>query len=357
MQLCVLGLNHKSASLSLRDRVTSRAFKLFKNRRWANFEDATVLIATCNRCELYFISPKGKIDTQKYLRLLLGEEYSLEEASHFYFYQDIEALYHLHRVCCGLDSAVIGETEILGQIKRAFSTAIAQQNFPHFLHFAFEKTLHSAKRFRLSHLRSPLTPTLQQNVLEEIRVFFPNLNPSILLIGASATNENLLYYLSHHGFTNLSLIHRSQTHRSESIQRNFPQVSHLPWGLRFSWPDFHVILIATKAPKTLDAFTQDFIYKVQTKAKHPRLLIDMSVPRNIPAHTTIPASRILNIDDLLNDTNTHKIDPKLEQISRECVRNIWLLWLKKCAKRQRWMEIQNIYLCLENDDTYSMGQI
>jgi glutamyl-tRNA reductase len=125
--LYVIGLNHQSASLDLREQVsiapTAYPHVLKKAQKKLN-EGSLVLLSTCNRTELYLSLPKALFSKEMFTQLL---ELPLEiPPTHLYLYREEEAVAHLFRVVSGINSMIIGENQIVGQVKHAFSIALDQ---------------------------------------------------------------------------------------------------------------------------------------------------------------------------------------------------------------------------------------
>ena len=149
MKLLVLGLNHKTASVELREQLAvgqsdlvSRAQDL-KLRHGLN---EIVLLSTCNRVEIY-ATPGRQLDrASSLLQLFFGDPRDL--SSHTYFYEDAEAARHLFRVAAGLDSMVFGETEITGQVKKAYEMARGAQLTSSILNRVFQNAFQVVKEVR-----------------------------------------------------------------------------------------------------------------------------------------------------------------------------------------------------------------
>ena len=146
MQIGVIGVNHKSANLELRESLTDAFQRLFQNEIPSPLSLPPVLISTCNRTELYFVCsqlPEAHTKLLQSIRSFIHKEF--EHALYSYFGK--EAFLHLVRVTTGLDSAILGETEIQGQIKKDYEKS-CQSPLPKELHFAFQKALKIGKQVR-----------------------------------------------------------------------------------------------------------------------------------------------------------------------------------------------------------------
>jgi glutamyl-tRNA reductase len=251
MRLGVIGINHKVATLEMREQVAARGCS----------EVSSVLLSTCNRTEVYF-SCNDLAETQRRLLEHFGG------GQEFYTFFGHDAFLHLARVAVGLDSALLFETEIQGQVKRGYEARM--NRLPSHIHFAFQKALRIGKQVRGEFpIRSP---DLAEAVARQVT------GGRVLLVGASRTNRQVAQAL---------------WGRDLTICNRTPERAHqfglsvLPWRQLERWREFDVVICATSAGRPL--LTGD--------AGKVQLLIDLSVPRNID-----PAlgeqTRLLNIQQL-----------------------------------------------------------
>ncbi len=290
MQVGVIGVNHKSALLPLRE-----AFALACLRRWGgelplHGPITYLLLSTCNRSELYF-SSEDLVATHTYFLHLLRQEMEYEFEHAVYSYFGYECFFHLACVASGIDSAIVGETEIQGQVRRAYELASTSRPLSKPVHFMFQKCLKISKEVRNSHTLFPLSKALEASVFNAAFSHLPDLNKaSVLFIGDSSVNHKILSYFKRWGITHLHLCNRSNSSAKESAKRE--EIEYLPWEKRGLWPHFDLVIIATKSPHYL-------LTEVPTSLRHPVVLLDLSLPRNVdPRMGEHPGITLLNIDDL-----------------------------------------------------------
>lgn len=286
MQVGILGINHKSASLSLREKLAKACEKRLHPGRSIHLDCSYILLSTCNRTELYFSSP-DLAQTHTYLLEILRYEVEEEFEHHIYSYFGRDCFYHLACVTTGLDSAMLGETEIQGQVKKAYQSASLNLLSPP-LHFMFQKCLKIGKDIRsLAYYRDEL-PTIEEAVYQAGRVQLGDLSTrEILFIGVSEINCKVFLHLRKQGVKSATFCNRT----AEKVTSLGLGTFNLPWEQLHEWPRYDLIICATKSPHFL-------IHKEIQPLKHT-VLIDLSVPRNIdPALSRQKNISLFNIDQL-----------------------------------------------------------
>jgi glutamyl-tRNA reductase len=149
MKLFVAGVSHKTAPVEVREQLAvqrNALVDLAHYLKWFGYIDEIVLLSTCNRVEIYGTTRRTDCDIKSLLQLLCSEPRDL--APHTYFYQNADAARHLLRVAAGLDSMVLGETEITGQIKNAYETAREAGLTGPVLNRLFQKAFQTTKEIR-----------------------------------------------------------------------------------------------------------------------------------------------------------------------------------------------------------------
>lgn len=295
----VIGLNHKTASLEVREALCNAARNV---QQLTLFQEKMKLckISTCNRTEIYF-SSKNLSDDHHTLLSLLRRQVNLDFQQSLYTFFGRDCLSHLTYVICGLDSMKEGETEIQGQVKRAYAQAHAAQTLNTDLHFAFQKALRLGKLVRSNFNLGSCIP-LERSITTSL-ISHANKQSSILFVGASHTNQRIIRHLASIGYENLYLVNRTLKHKNI-------QARVLPWTALRSWSDFNVVICATTSPEPL--------IHLEDANTGKQLLIDLSVPRNIdPRLASIEGKTLYNIDTLyqsLASQNCEKAEPQYRRI-------------------------------------------
>ncbi|MBN4067183.1 glutamyl-tRNA reductase [Simkania negevensis] len=290
MQIAVLGINHKFAALEVREHFAKLCHYYIRNQQ--DFLYPSVILSTCNRTEIYYsASDLSKAGDE--LHQLLSTPLYNNFYNTTYFFTGPDCFTHLAHVITGMDSAIIGETEIQGQVKKAYLIATANTSLPHELHYLFQKCMRIGKQIRSQLLLGKGGLSLEQALLDLWQLTFGSASVHrILFIGASEINHKMIQFFKLNQVPNVSLCNRSFEKTEAFAQDN--EIHPLPWHAARQWPDYDMVVFGTKYPDYL-ATPKDCIGSTTRK----RLLIDLSVPRNVdPALGNVPNVSLYNIDDM-----------------------------------------------------------
>ncbi len=300
MKFFVVGLSHKTTPVELREQLAVSLSDLVSRARHVKrFEglDEIVLLSTCNRVEIYATAPGQRGRTSSLLRSLCVEPRDLRPNT--YIHEDFEAARHLFRVAAGLDSMVLGETEITGQVKKAYEVALGAQLTGTTLNRVFQKAFQVAKEIR-THTGIGRGAASVGGVAVELaeRIFHHDLSrQSILIIGAGHIGETCVRHLAKKG-AGLILVANRSFERATELAAEF-----VGRAVRFedcltAMADADIVVASTGCPRT-------FLRRATVEAvmvrrwNRPLILIDMSVPRNIDAEVQrLDNVYLYNIDDL-----------------------------------------------------------
>jgi glutamyl-tRNA reductase len=287
MQVGVVGINHKLAEVHLREIIAKACQKHFAIGNPLSHQESYVLLLTCNRAEIYFSSDELAETHQKILELLREEvEEDFEQKCYSFFGKD--CFYHLAKVTSGLDSAILAESEIQGQVKTSYEQGQNLRTLSSELHFLFQKCLKIGKEVRTSCFITKSLPDLEHAILHSAYQFFKQISlPSPLFIGLSEINLKIAAFLRQQGISKLTFCSR----RANSCDLD---VDFIAWDtLQSRWRDFNWIISASKSPSYVIT-NQSLITETE-----PKLLIDLAVPRNIDPNLQMPSDwQLLNIDRL-----------------------------------------------------------
>lgn len=300
MQVGIVGINHKLADLKLREQLAKICQKRFGPGIFAHLDHSFVLLTTCNRTEVYFSSP-DLAETHAYILNTLKQniEGDYEQKLYSFFQKDCFA--HLARVTSGLDSAIIFETEIQGQVKIAYEKACLAGFLPKDLHFLFQKSLHVGKKVRSKVSLEQTIPGLEQAIYQTGQHHFKNKpHPTILFVGASDINLKILGYLKANGLQNISLCNRTEV-RAHHFAKKY-QIRSVDWDALTSWHQYDWVIFGTKSPEYLISHPT-FI----DEAGSQKLIIDLCVPRNVdPMIGCASNITLVNIDQINRMLNYRK---------------------------------------------------
>jgi glutamyl-tRNA reductase len=303
MPILVLGLSHHTAPVTLRERFAlaeARVPATLEQLRESGLVDEAVILSTCNRVELYASTsgdPKNTfeelIDTLRnlhdYRDPLTDEIYKLAEP------QSVE---HLFKVACGLDSMVLGETEILGQLKKAYDLALQHNHTGPRLNKAFQRAFNVAKQIRTEtniQRGSISVPSVAVELAEKI---FSSLDHrQVMVVGAGEMSEKAARALLSRGARSIIVSNRSFD-RAQALATELggSAVHFEDWANQFERID--IVISSTSAPHyVLDRAKLEPLMKL--RRNRPLLLIDIAVPRDInPEVNLLENVYLYNIDDL-----------------------------------------------------------
>ncbi len=301
MALLTLGINHRTAPLELRERVAfmpERMAEAFAELRATTGASEAAILSTCNRTELYLA---GDDDcAQAVLRWLSGfhglEVAELESA--FYIYRDSEAVRHMMRVASGLDSMVLGEPQILGQLKDAYTLAREHGASGVFLSRLFEQSFTVAKRVRTQTAigENPVSVAYAA-VRMASHIFADMSNNTALLIGAGQTIELVARHLADAGVKHFLVanrtLERAQTLAEARGGRGIT-LAEIPGVLA----NVDIIISSTASP--LPILGKGAVERALRKRKHrPFFMVDIAVPRDIePEVASLADVYLYTVDDL-----------------------------------------------------------
>lgn len=311
MRVGVIGINYRLADLKLREMFAKVCHLRFKPSAMTHFDHPLVTLSTCNRMEVYF-SSEVLAETHSYLLNVLRD--NLEEAPEtfdqkLYSYFGIDCFQHLSRVTAGLDSAIVAETEIQGQVKAAYEESATHLSLPSELHFIFQKALTIGKRIRNELPMGRGMPDIEHAILATGTGLFPHAqNAKILFIGASDINTKIISFLISKNIRNITICNRTYSSAQEVAKKY--SIATLNWENVFHWHTYDWIIFGTKATDRL------ITKKNLPHLTEQKLIIDLSVPMNVdPALGKEQAITLLNIDEInhLLESRRQKMATILEQ--------------------------------------------
>jgi glutamyl-tRNA reductase len=305
MSLIVIGLSHRSAPVELRERFAfseSNIPDALKQLREFGLVTEGVVLSTCNRVEIYAATALAPEEAFAKIRKFLIEHHAYDGAlgDELYTFAEPESLHHLFKVAAGLDSMVIGETEIFGQLKKAYDLAFQHKHTGARLNKAFQRAFNVAKHIRTeTNIQRGSVSVMSAAVELAEKIFTTLTEHEVLVIGAGETSEKTARALQSRGVKKITVTNRSPE-RAQALAAELGQgTGTVPWEY---WPEeferIDIAVSSTAAPHhILDRAKLEPLMK---RRKHrPLLLIDIAVPRDIdPAVGEIDNVYLYNVDDL-----------------------------------------------------------
>ena len=300
----IVGINHETAPLEIREKLvfTEEDGKHFLEKLELLLPNTkAVLVSTCNRTEIYFFmeSSCAASHNRKIISVIINyRDLNQEVESNFYSYSDYDAVNHLFRVAAGLDSMILGENQILGQLKQAYRISSGINMTGTVLNRLFHKSFEAGKRTRSETDINKGASSVGYAAVELAHKVFGELeNNPVLLIGAGETGELVLKCLKERGSKSITIMNRTME-KAEDLAKKFnantKDFNHLKDALIQS----DIVITSTSAGKQL--LSKELVSEIEKKRKKKLfLLIDLSVPRNIDdAVRDIRNTFLFNMDDL-----------------------------------------------------------
>jgi glutamyl-tRNA reductase len=303
MMLTLVGMNHRSAPLDLRERacfaeadVPDALARLRASTRAAE----ALIVATCNRVEILTRTDSGPGMAGK-IRAFLAAERGLSESTidrHVYVHEGPAAVRHIFSVACGLDSIVLGEPQILGQMKRAYATAREAKSTGPVLDRLLQHALASARRVRTATGISRHAISVAYVATHLARTIFDGLEGrSALLIGAGKMTELAAKHLTSQGLSDLTV-----TNRTYAKAGTLAAALH---GVAVPWDELGRELTRVDIVLTGTGAAAPVVTKAEVKAAlpgrrgRPLFIVDIAVPRDVePSVHELPGVYLYDVDDL-----------------------------------------------------------
>jgi glutamyl-tRNA reductase len=304
MEIVLVGLNHRTAPLDVRERVS---FTLEQARRAADelrsrgLLEESLVLSTCNRSEIYGVPPETSHECAPGLSSFLSEFHSVRpDVLNGFLYQhyDRSAVRHLFRVSAGLDSLLLGESEILGQVREAYRFAHEQGATGPVLNRLFQGALETGKRVRTeTELGARPMSVAAAGVKLAERIFGKLADRTALVLGAGTISEQVVSTLRDRGVAHLFVMNRSRE-RAETLAQQFG-------GRVLDWGNWETALLAPDVVVTSVSAEEPILSRkvleqaMAARSNRALFLMDLGVPRNVePAAAALYNLYIYNVDDL-----------------------------------------------------------
>lgn len=313
IQLRCLGLNYRTAPVAVRERfAVPRSGLVQRNSALVTLPGVQecVLLSTCNRTEIYYWTESPELAHKNIMAHCFGGgELSESLSACFYDFYGKSALEHLARVAAGLDSMVVGETEIFGQLKEAYRAAQEAGSTSSAANRTFQRVFSVGKKVR-TETQVTSGPTSLGAVAVQLagRALGNLAGANVLVVGAGEIARSTAQSLRSRGAESIFVANRSYDRAVALAEQVGGKV------IRFSeWVPYleqiDIVIVSTAAP--VYVVTSEVLNSVLTARLHrPLFLIDLSVPRNIdPACAALPNVHVYDIDDMqgiVSDTHTRR---------------------------------------------------
>ena len=310
MNILVVGLNHKTADVDIRERLTFNGQKLEEGlRRIKTLPDVkeAVILSTCNRVEIYTVVSSAAAAHES-IKNFISEFHGIDRSAletTLYAYEGINAVRHIFRVAASLDSMIVGEPQILGQIKDAFEFSLRKKATGILLNKLMKKTISVAKRIRTETKIAENAVSISFAAVELAKKIFTDLSSkSFMLLGAGDMAELAARHLANSGVRDVIVANRTYETGCE-LAKEFN-------GRAVRFEDFmhemvhtDIVICSTGASKYV--LMKEQMQKVMKERRQkPVFIIDISVPRNIdPEINNIDNVYLYDVDDLQGVVDTN----------------------------------------------------
>jgi len=336
-----LGMNHETAPVALRECLAKEpghtATALATMRELQSIREG-LFLTTCNRVEALYTCDQPEEAYRSVISLLAGlggiPEHTF--SSHVYVYEDMEAVRHIFRVTSSLDSMMVGEPQILGQIKDAYYQATREKTSGVVLNRLMHKAFHVAKRVRTETGVSDAAVSISYAAVELAKKIFHDLSGrSVLLIGAGEMAELAARHLLSHGVTSMIVANRTF--------RRAVQVAESFHGRPVSFDEIGAQLVEVDIVITSTASTEYVIEYEQVKSSlrrrrnRPLFFIDIAVPRDVePRVNDLGNVYVYDIDDLKGVVEINMAHRKEEAVKAERIVQ------EEVLKFEKWMKTLDV---------------
>ena len=300
MRLQILGLNHNTAPVEIREQVVFAGDEVGRAvARLTDIDgvDEAVLLSTCNRTEFYVVTSDGGRDRlQDWLRNERGLDPGF--ANTLFTLDDDEAIRHIFRVACGLDSMVLGETQVLGQLKDAFRDAQQSGTVGKQLSRLFQHTFSVAKKVRTDTEIGANAVSVASAAVRLANQFFARFNQhTALLVGAGVTVELVAKHLTGKDIGRLFVANRS-IERARNLASQFGGYAVPLSELEGTLPEADILITSTASPEPI-VTKEQFVKAMKVRKRKPVFAVDIAVPRDIaPDVADVDDVYLYTIDDL-----------------------------------------------------------
>lgn len=300
MVFLALGISHKTAPVEIREKIAQpnhdKSQTMLKRFISEPFINEAAILSTCNRTEVYCETS----DRDAVMPWLLKHNAvdSHHVSQHFYHYENFDAIKHAMRVASGLDSMMLGEPQILGQMKTAYKLAETVGSIGPTLRPIFHHIFSASKRIRSNTAIGVNPVSVAYASVNLIKTLFDSLkNLEVLLIGSGQTSKLLATYLKREGVKDFYVASRTMDNANTlaaHINGTSLSLAEIPNQMQ----EADIIISATACP--LPFITKPLIQEaIRKRGERPMFLLDLSVPRDIEAEVgQLPNIHLYNIDDI-----------------------------------------------------------
>ena len=298
-KLFVVGINHKTSNISDREvfqiskKELSGTLNYFHSRKEV---EGVVILSTCNRLEFYLVI-KQNIDPFSIIKDFYIDKKQVDAESKreiFYLYNQTNVARHLFRIVSGLESVVLGEYQIQGQIKDAYSVACSEKTADKILHKLFHAALRTGKSVRthtkIGSGKQSLSGVAYQLINDVIKK-----DDAITIVGVNENTKIIAKKLNQSGFINLNFVNRT-LYKAEELAEKYGGTAYCLDRIEEPLANSKCLFSCTGSPEFI--ITSNRLNKIYDETNYPELIIDMAIPRDVDTKGISQDINIFNLEGL-----------------------------------------------------------
>ncbi len=352
MSILTLGVNHQTASLAVRERVSFSPEDVpaaIENIRREKLAEEVVMLSTCNRTELYL----ADVERPQHLYEWVADNRKValpDLKAHSYLYRNEQASRHLFRVATGLDSIALGEPQILGQIKAAYQTSLEHNSVKQTLNRLFQEAFYVAKNVRSNTKLGENSISIAYTAIKLSEQFFDDYqNITALIIGAGQTGELAAKTLKKKGVGKLLIANRTLS-KAQSLA-----VELGGYAMPLEQLDKHIheadIIISATGRENFTVNHSTLSLAQKQRKQRMQLLLDLAVPRDIdPKISQLSNCYVFAVDDLQN------IIDKNQSIREQAAEQAEVLIDDYNRHFNEWLQLRQHHRLLKNVHEYAQAE-
>lgn len=341
MHIVVVGLNYKTAPVEIRERLTFDSSKIGEAMSQLQKKKSileNIIISTCNRTEIYAVV--DQVHTGRYyIKEFLSEWFEIEQSEfspYIFVYEQDGAMNHLFQVACGLNSMVVGETQILGQVRESFLEAQSIQSSGTVFNQLFKQAITLAKKAHTETDIGANAVSVSYAAVELAKKIFGTLeNKNVLILGAGKMGELAIQNLYSNGAKNVTVINRT-FEKAQSLAERFEGQAKSLNELQCALIDADILISSTGASSFV--ITKSMMNTVEKIRKgKPLFMVDIAVPRDLdPALAELDSVFLYDIDDLEGI-----VEANLQERQKEAAK-IMLMIEAEIVEFNEWLHLLGI---------------
>jgi glutamyl-tRNA reductase len=322
MHIIVVGVNHKTAPVEIREKLTFNPTELplaMKRLKKQKSILENIIVSTCNRTEIYAVV--DQLHTGRYyIKAFLSEWFDIgkdEFTSFLRIHEDEMAVEHLYKVTAGLHSMVLGETQILGQVRSSFLQAQEEQTVGTVFNHLFKQAITLAKRAHSETEIGANAVSVSYAAVELAKKIFGSLaNKHVVILGAGKMGELAVQNLHGNGVQKVTVLNRT-LEKADTLAARFSGVARPMADLEAVLAEADIVISSTGAKNYV--ITESMMSKVEKKRKgRPIFMVDIAVPRDLdPGLSNVDSVFLYDIDDLEGIVESNMQERQVEAVKIE----------------------------------------